>query len=113
MTSIKAVTGGLPKASGHDIIEVGGMALVGAVVEAASAPYLGDATPVSAVSKVGAAYVVERFGKGLPGGRILAGGLVFAGVMDIVQSMGLMEMAAGLGGKVGGVGKGQAEADGW
>jgi len=109
----KTLTGGLPKASGHDIAEIGGMALVGALVEAASAPYLGDATPISAVSKVVAAYAIERFGKGLPGGRILAGGLVFAGVMDIVESMGLMEMASGLGGKVGGVGKGQAEPDGW
>lgn len=109
----KDVTGGLPKATGSGIVEIGGMALVGAVVEAASAPYLGDATPVSAVSKLGVAYGMERFGKGVPGGRIIAGGLVFAGVMDIVQSMGLMEMAAGLGGKVGGMGKGQAEVDGW
>jgi len=109
----KDMTAGMPKASSSGIMEVGGMALVGAIVEAASAPYLGDATPKSSASKLVAAYAVERLGGKLPGSRIIAGGLVFAGVMDIVEAMGLMEMASGFGGKVGGVGKGQEANDGW
>jgi len=113
MAGMGTVKAAMPKASGHDVVEIGGMAIVGAVVEAASAPYLGDATPVSAISKLGAAYAVDRFGGGIPGGRFLSGGLVFAGVMDIVEAMGLMEMASGLGGRVGGMGKGQTETDGW
>lgn len=105
----KLVPKRLPTAKTGDIIDVAQMALVGAFVDALSAPYLGGGTIKSAGLKLASGYVVGKYVGGGDIGRILSGGLIFAGVLDGINTLGLSDMASGLGGRLGGAGQPQVE----
>ncbi|MCK9520830.1 MAG: hypothetical protein M0R74_17675 [Dehalococcoidia bacterium] len=102
----------MPKATKGDMIDVAGMAVVKTVVEAMSAPYLGDGSLRSGAMKVGAGYAIDKFIGGRYA-RLLAGGLIFDGVEDGLVSTGIIGMAGSLGGSLGGVGRGVQQAEDW
>jgi len=102
----------MPKATQGDMLDVAGMAVIKAVVESMSAPYLGNGSLKSGAMKVGAGYALDKFVGGRYA-RLLAGGLVFDGVEDGLMSSGIMDMAGSFGGKMGGMGRGVSEAEDW
>lgn len=108
----KLVPKRLPSAKPGDVLDVAQMALVGAFVDALSAPYLGGGSVRSAALKLGSGYAINKFVGGGDIGRILSGGLIFAGVLDGIGALGLTGMAAGFGGRLGSVGQPAIE-DNW
>lgn len=101
----------LPSASPGDVMDIAQMALIGAFVDAASSPYLGGGTIKSTVMKMGAGYVASKYVGGTVG-RLVGGGLIFAAILDGLDTLGLRSMASGFGSKLGGMGP-ALEEDNW
>jgi hypothetical protein len=109
---VKLIPKNLPQPKSEDILDVAQIAVIGAFINALSAPYLGGGSLKSGAMKIGAGYAVSKFVGGGQLGRLLAGGLVFSGVFDGVNALGLSDIAAGFGTRLGGVGPAQVE-DNW
>lgn len=113
MEVVKELGDNMPEASPGGMIDVAGMVAVKTVIEAISAPYMGNDSLKAAGIKLVAAMAIDKFVGGKYG-RILAGGMVFDGAEDALAATGLADLASGIGTKLGGGAEtATADTEGW